>query len=82
MDPSIVAFSLKFLGLVLSDEKRFELVQREGQILELLSEIPSLPYFEKSSVKVSFVVVATLLLKHEAGTQYNFQLGEYFFLRF
>jgi len=71
----LASFALHFMGLVVSDWKRFELLQVTdvvGQVSELLKQ----QNCDTSSVKQAYVRMLSGLLKHDPGYKWILQTGE------
>jgi len=73
-EPSLAAFALHFMGLVVSDWKRFELLQVTdvvGQVRALLKH----QNCDNSSVNLAYVRMLSGLLKHDPGCKWIVQRG-------
>lgn len=73
-EPSLAAFALHFMGLVVSDWKRFELLQVTdvvGQVSALLKH----QNCDNSSVNLAYVRMLSGLLKHDSGCKWIVQRG-------
>jgi hypothetical protein len=73
-EPSLAAFALHFMGLIVSDWKRFELLQVTdvvGQVSDLLKH----QNCDNSSVKLAYVRMLSGLLKHDSGCKWIVQTG-------
>lgn len=74
-EPSLASFALHFMGLVVGDWKRFELLQITdvvGQVSRLLKH----QNCENSSVKLAYVRMLSGLLKHDSGCKWIVQTGK------
>jgi hypothetical protein len=74
-EPSLASFVLHFMGLVVGDWKRFELLQVTdvvGQASRLLKH----QNCENSSVKLAYVRMLSGLLKHDSGCKWIVQTGK------
>lgn len=74
-EPSLASFALHFMGLVVSDWKRFELLQVTdvvGQVSMLLKH----QNCDSSSVKLAYVRMLSGLLKHDSGCKWIVQTGK------
>ncbi|GLH12644.1 Uncharacterized protein GBIM_17360 [Gryllus bimaculatus] len=67
--PSLGAFVLRILGLIVSEKKRFKLMQKENVIPRII-DLMNIRYNSNLSMKLGYVAMLSSLVNHEYGCDY------------